>query len=170
MRGFRFLRGLHSAQHTKPEPNRFDCDRHHLPAYLTSATVSELILGSVCAPRSAPGAPQREDGMEAVFVAHAFYAGGQMMQAGTYTLTCDHQNREIILANAVGASVRLPVLGIVLNDVCDTTQMDFVRDGDRLVLCQIHLRDEGHVDIADVIAQPASVVNIADYRNRRTLH
>jgi hypothetical protein len=62
------------------------------------------------------------------------------------------------------------VLGIVLNDVCDTTQMDFVRDGDRLVLCQIHLRDEGHVDIADVIAQPASVVNIADYRNRRTLH
>lgn len=104
--------------------------------------------------------------MEAVFVAHAFYAGGQKMQSGTYTLTCDHQNREIILANAFGVSVRLPVLGIVLNDVCDTTQMDFVRDGENLVLCQIHLRDEGHIDIADVVAQPASVVNIGDYRKR----
>jgi hypothetical protein len=102
--------------------------------------------------------------METVFVAHPFYAGGHLMQAGTYVITCDHQNGEIILANACGISARLSVLGIIINDECDTTQMDFIRDGQRLVLHQVHLRDEGHIDIADVVAQPARVVNIADYR------
>ena len=104
--------------------------------------------------------------MESVFVSHTFVAGTQTMQPGTYTLTCDHQNREIILANSFGSSVRLPVLGVVINDACETTQMDFIRDGERLILHQIHLRDEGHIDIADVIAQPAHVVNIADYRRK----
>jgi hypothetical protein len=105
--------------------------------------------------------------MEKVFVSHPFVAGRQLMQAGTYTLTCDHQNGEIILANAFGSSVRLPVMGVIINDECDTTQLDFIRDGSTLVLHQIHLRDEGHIDIADVVAQPASVVNIENYRHRR---
>jgi hypothetical protein len=104
--------------------------------------------------------------METVYVAHPFVAGTQVMQSGTYTVTCDHANREIILANAFGCSVRLPVLGIIINDACDTTQLDFVRDGDRLVLHQIHLRDEGHIDIADVVASHADIVNIADYQRR----
>jgi hypothetical protein len=105
--------------------------------------------------------------METVVVAHPFVAGTQAMQPGTYTIACDHFRREIVLGDAIGKTVRLPVRGVMLKSERDTTQMDFIREGDRLILHQVHLRDQDHVDIADVLAQPASVVNIADFRHKR---
>jgi hypothetical protein len=105
--------------------------------------------------------------MEQVVVAHAFYAGTQPMPPGTYSIACDHCRREIVLADAAGHTVRLRVRGVILRSERDSTQMDFIKDGERLVLHQVHLREHDHVDIADVLAQPAPVVNIAEYRHRR---
>jgi len=105
--------------------------------------------------------------MEKVAVANPFYVGSRLMHAGTYSISCDHVAGEIILADDFGMSVRVPALGIQINDdSADTTQLDFIRDGSRLILHQVHLRDEGHIDIADVL-QMADVVNIADYRHKR---
>ena len=105
--------------------------------------------------------------MERIVVAHPFYAGGHLMHAGTYNLSCDHKSGEIVLADDFGLSTRLPAVGVRMNDDCeDATQLDFIRDGDRLVLHQVHLRDEGHIDIADVL-HLATVVDIAEYRHRR---
>jgi len=107
-----------------------------------------------------------EKKMEKVEVAHPFYVGTRLMRAGTYGLSCDHAAGVIVIADEFGATMRLPALGIRINDDCnDTTQMDFIRDGNRLILHQVHLRDEGHIDIADLV-QLAEVVDIEEYRHR----
>jgi hypothetical protein len=103
--------------------------------------------------------------VESVVVQHPFYAAGRLMHAGKYNVTCDHQAGEIVLADDFGCTMHLPAVGVRINDVCDITQLDFVRDGERLLLHQIHLRDEGHIDIADVL-QLAEVINIDDYRRK----
>lgn len=105
--------------------------------------------------------------MDKVVVAHPFYAGSHLLHAGTYSIRCDHKSGEIVIADDFGLSTRLPAVGIRINDDCeDATQMDFIRDGDRLVLHQVHLRDEGHIDIADVLHM-APVINIAEFKQRR---
>jgi hypothetical protein len=108
-----------------------------------------------------------EKKMEKVEVAHPFYVGTRLMHAGTYGLSCDHAAGVILLTDEFGATIRLPALGIRINDECTgATQMDFIRDGNRLILHQVHLRDEGHVDVADLV-HLADVVNIEEYRQRR---